>query len=124
MGDWIILFPDTRWYFEFGWRRVPEGQGHWRGHSWRKKNAAGALHSKEHKDAFVVYLEKLNVLTAGETVTPALLVEKKVAKLVSGRVPRIKILDKGEIKVKLTIKGCGVSAGARKKIEAVGGTIA
>jgi large subunit ribosomal protein L15 len=63
------------------------------------------------------------VFSAGETITPAALVERRLVRLHRGSKPVIKILGTGELTKKLTISGCSVSASAKSKIEAVGGTI-
>lgn len=57
---------------------------------------------------------------SGETVDLASLVEKRVIK---GGETRVKILGDGEIKKKLTVVGVAVSASARAKIIAAGGTV-
>lgn len=61
---------------------------------------------------------------AGETITPSLLLERK---LIRGRkgatVSAVKILGTGEITKAVTITGCEVSASAKLKIEKAGGTI-
>ncbi len=60
---------------------------------------------------------------AGEKITPAVLVEKGLVNLKSGKVPRVKILSQGDITKKITFTDCLFSAGAKEKIEKVGGTI-
>lgn len=56
----------------------------------------------------------------GERVTPKTLLEKG---LVGKMKVAVKILGDGELKKKLIIEGCAVSAGAREKIEKAGGKI-
>jgi large subunit ribosomal protein L15 len=56
----------------------------------------------------------------GERVTPKTLLEKG---LVGKMKVEVKILGSGEMKKKLTIAGCAVSASAKEKIEKVGGKI-
>ncbi len=56
----------------------------------------------------------------GAEVTPEALVEKGVAKELRGGV---KILGRGELTKKLTVKANAVSSGARAKIESAGGTV-
>ena len=57
---------------------------------------------------------------SGEVVTPATLLKK-------GTVPSgtrsVKILAVGDLKIPLTVKGCFVSAAAKEKIIAAGGTV-
>lgn len=47
----------------------------------------------------------------------------RAAKLVSGDAKKVKIVKKGEITKKLTIKGLLVTAGAKAAIEAAGGSV-
>lgn len=47
----------------------------------------------------------------------------RAAKLVSGDAKKVKIVKKGEISKKLTIKGLLVTAGAKAAIEAAGGSV-
>jgi large subunit ribosomal protein L15 len=61
--------------------------------------------------------------TAGETVNPQILLERKAVRRINGRVPQIKILGKGEIKKALNIESCSASKTAKEKIEKVGGKI-
>jgi len=68
-------------------------------------------------------LEKF--FSTGDTITPALLVERKLVRGRKGtKKVLVKILGEGELTKKFTIAKCAVSASARAKIEAVGGTIA
>ncbi len=66
-----------------------------------------------------VNVSELNQFKEGEVVTPELLRENGLAKKKS--VP-VKILARGELKKKLTIKAHAFSASAKEKIEAAGGT--
>ena len=66
-------------------------------------------------------LEK--AFSSGEIVTRESLVEKKIIRRVSGKIPAIKILGSGTLTKKLTIKGLAVSASAKEKVEKVGGSI-
>jgi large subunit ribosomal protein L15 len=71
----------------------------------------------------VAMLEKF--FAPGDTVTPAVLVERGAVRLPAGktRPTKIKILGDGELSKKLTITGCAVSASARGKIEKAGGSV-
>ena len=71
------------------------------------------------KDTAEVLLYKL-ALVEGDTVDFAAL---KAAKLVPSTAKRAKIVKKGELSRKLTIKGVQVTAGAKTAIEAAGGSI-
>ena len=66
-----------------------------------------------------VNLESLNNFQDGATVDEAAL---RGSGLANGRVKRIKILGDGELTRKLTVKVHAFSAGARAKIEKLGGT--
>jgi large subunit ribosomal protein L15 len=75
-----------------------------------------------HKDnAFeIVNVQDLSRVE-GDLVTPALLHESGLVDLGKGR--PIKVLGKGELDRKVTVKAHAISAGARKKIEDAGGTV-
>lgn len=63
---------------------------------------------------------ELNRFNDGEVVTPALLSENGLAKKKS--VP-VKILAKGKLEKKLTVRAHRFSASAKEKIESAGGTV-
>ena len=69
---------------------------------------------------------------AGDSVTPKTLVEKKLVQMVSGKIPKIKIIGgkidagdakKGSVSKKLTVSGVIISAGAKAVIEKAGGSV-
>ncbi len=60
---------------------------------------------------------------SGATVTPATLVEKGLVRRSKGKIPVLKVLADGVITKKLDFKGVLMSAPAKKKVEAVGGSI-
>ena len=60
---------------------------------------------------------------AGEKVTPEILLEKKIIRRIKGKMPKVKILGKGEIKKALMIESCQLSKAAKEKIEKAGGKI-
>jgi len=59
----------------------------------------------------------------GEKVSPEILVKKRLVRKISGRIPKVKILAKGEIKKSLIFENCLFSKKAKEKIEKVGGKI-
>ncbi|MEK7063771.1 MAG: uL15 family ribosomal protein [Patescibacteria group bacterium] len=62
--------------------------------------------------------------SGGETVTVKALVDKGIVRRVSGGIPPMKVLARGELTKKLTIvKGILLSEDAKAKILAAGGTI-
>lgn len=60
---------------------------------------------------------------AGATVTPKTMVVAGAIATVRRKAPTVKILGNGELSKKLNIEGCQVSASAKAKIEAAGGTV-
>ena len=72
------------------------------------------------KDYAVVNLDVLNSFEEGTEVTPTLLVE---ARIVRDEKSGIKVLAKGAIEKKLTVKAHKFSAAAKEAIEAAGGTV-
>ncbi|MGX6446199.1 50S ribosomal protein L15 [Neobacillus sp. K501] len=71
------------------------------------------------KDYAVVNLDALNRFEDGTEVTPELLIETGVVK---NEKAGIKILAKGNVEKKLTVKAHKFSSTAKEAIEAVGGT--
>jgi large subunit ribosomal protein L15 len=67
-----------------------------------------------------VNLRDLDRFEAGDIVTPEALVEKR---LIKNTKTDVKLLGTGEISKKLTVRVHGISATAREKIEAAGGTV-
>jgi large subunit ribosomal protein L15 len=71
-----------------------------------------------------VNLETLEkAFSAGETVSPKSLREKKIVRAESGKIPGVKILGTGSLTKKLSVEGCAVSAKAKEAIEKAGGTV-
>lgn len=83
-----------------------------------KRGFSNAYFKKEYS---IVNISTLNDrFSDGEEVTPELLLGKKIIKKVlSG----VKILGNGEIDKKLSVKANKISATAKEKIEAAGGTV-
>lgn len=79
----------------------------------------GGFRSLKPKAAVVTVSELQSNFTTGSLVNPKILVSKKLVK--RGRA--VKILATGAIHNALHVKNCQVSAGAREKIIAAGGTI-
>lgn len=75
-----------------------------------------SIHAKDHSLSVSI----LNKFSAGDTITVATLVKSGLIPLSSHTV---KLVDSGKLTKKVNIKGIFVSAGARAKIEAIGGTI-
>jgi len=62
-------------------------------------------------------------LESGATVSPKTLVQAGVIATVRRKAPAVKLLGQGEITKKFNVEDCQVSATAKSKIEAAGGTI-
>jgi large subunit ribosomal protein L15 len=67
-----------------------------------------------------VNLRDLDRFDAGDEVTPETLVEKR---LIKNTRTDVKLLGVGEVTKKLTVRVHAISASAREKIEAAGGTV-
>jgi large subunit ribosomal protein L15 len=61
--------------------------------------------------------------SSGDKINPQVLIGRKIISKIKGRVPRVKILTKGEITKTLIIEDCLISKGAKEKIEKAGGQI-
>lgn len=70
------------------------------------------------KDYAIVNLDTLNVFEEGTEITPVLLIETGI---VSKEKAGIKILAKGKLEKKLTVKAHKFSSAAKEAIEAAGG---
>ena len=66
-----------------------------------------------------IRLNEFNALTA-DVIDIAVL---KEANLIAKSIKRVKIMDSGKVEKAVTLKGIGVTKGARKAIEAAGGKI-
>jgi large subunit ribosomal protein L15 len=66
-----------------------------------------------------VNVRDLAAFPAGSTVGPE---EFEIAGVLRGKTGPVKVLGQGELAVKLTVRAHKISAGAREKIEAAGGT--
>lgn len=71
----------------------------------------------------VVNVGALNVFSKGDIVNPTSLIAKGLIAESFGKNPKVKILGTGELTVTLSFERCDVSATAKTKIEALGGTI-
>jgi len=69
----------------------------------------------------IVNLRDLARLGEVDTITPEVLAEHRLVDL--GKQRPVKVLGTGEIERKVTVRAHAVSAGARTKIEAAGGTV-
>ena len=81
----------------------------------------GGFQSKRARPAVITLGDLSKSFVEGAHVTPEKLLKKHLAHALRGGV---KIVDKGTLAKKLTITGCAATAGARAKIEALGGSVA
>lgn len=59
----------------------------------------------------------------GELINPKILVSKGIVRLSKGKVPTVKLLNKGPLNKKIIVENCGVSKTAKETIEKAGGTV-
>ena len=71
------------------------------------------------KEFHLVNVERLNDFTDGDTVTPEVLVERGVLKKLD---KEVKVLGRGDLERRLTVKANAFTRGAVAKIEAAGGS--
>jgi large subunit ribosomal protein L15 len=72
------------------------------------------------KNVAIINIRDLEKIESGSVVDETLLMQKG---LIKGKRDTIKLLGKGDISFPLVVKLNGISTGARKKIEAAGGTV-
>jgi large subunit ribosomal protein L15 len=79
---------------------------------------------KTEKEYEIINLEKIEkYFKEGEKVNPDTLVEKGLMRKKSGKIPKVKILGRGEVNKKLIFEGCKISRSAKEKIEKAGGYV-
>lgn len=59
----------------------------------------------------------------GEIISPELLVERKIIRRIGGKIPKVKILGKGDLTKKLTFKNVEFSKKAKQKVLTSGSEI-
>lgn len=84
----------------------------------RGKNINTSAHAK----AEVINVGDISNLSISD-ISPLSLVQAKAISRQAGKVPAVKILGEGEISRAVKVADCAVSASAKKKIEAAGGSI-
>lgn len=89
-----------------------------------KLRGRGASPLKSITTAYVaVNVGKLASFPKGSVVTPRSLQEAGMIERRAGALPQVKILATGDLPHPISVKSCVVSASARAKIEAAGGTV-
>jgi len=72
----------------------------------------------------IINLETLEKkFKGGEIINPQILIKEQLVRRIKGKIPEVKILDKGELTKKLIIENCQVSKSAKEKIEKIGGSV-
>jgi len=99
-------------------RKVIKGYPKLRGYKFKSK-----IKNKKSK----IVILNLDVLekkfNPGEEINSQVLLERKLIHRIKGKIPKVKILAKGEITKPLIFKGCESSKQAKEEIEKAGGTI-
>ena len=88
----------------------------------RGRGVAG-LRSILRKGAVINVAALETAFTSGDTITPALLLERGLLRSRNKKALRVKILGEGEVTKRFVITGCAVSSSARTKIEKAGGSV-
>ena len=96
-------------------QRIPKRRGH-------NKNRARGVRNRPAVRSVTLAILSRN-FAKDERVTPSVLVARRLIAPVNGRVPKVKIVKRGEIAVPLVVSGCALSPGARKAVEDAGGKV-
>ena len=86
----------------------------------RRRMPKRGFHNPTHSEYAVVNVETLGAFTAGETVTPELLIAAGFLRQVRAQ---IKVLGDGELKTALTVRAHKFSKSAEEKITKAGGKV-
>lgn len=97
-------------------KKLPKLRGH-------GKNRSRTVNSSKVAYTPVNLAQLEEVFANGDTVNIQTLTEKKVISNRANRAKKVKILGNGELKKKLTIEHCAVSATAKAAIEKAGGSV-
>lgn len=97
-------------------KKIPKRRGY-------GKNRARTVNSSRERPEVVNVSDLENFFENDEIVTPQSLVQKGLVNKQRGRVPKVKVLAKGDIRKKLDISGCQVSKTAEEKIKKAGGDV-
>jgi len=97
-------------------KKLPKLRGH-------GKNRARTVHSGRIRPEVVNVGTLEKIFDQEGEINPTILVSKELIVSKKGRALKVKILGNGDLSKKLVVSGCEVSASAREKIEAAGGSI-
>ncbi len=97
-------------------KKIPKRRGH-------GKNRGRTVRSERVVYAPVSIAALEDAFKAGETVSPATLLAKKLVRRFRGRAPKVKILGTGPLTKALVVHGCMLSKGALAALTAAGGSV-
>ena len=86
----------------------------------RRRIPKRGFHNPSHFEYAVVNVESLNIFSAGDTVTPQILIASGLIRQVQAP---IKVLGDGELKAALTVQAHKFSKSAQEKITRAGGKV-
>ncbi|MDX1535215.1 MAG: uL15m family ribosomal protein [Candidatus Spechtbacterales bacterium] len=80
--------------------------------------------AQNQRPVFTVNLEDIqSVAKSGDVIDVEYLLKNNLVRKHKGKLPRVKVLAKGDIKKKVTLEGLEFSKSAREKVEEAGGEI-
>lgn len=85
-----------------------------RGHGINRSHTVIFRHAKTFA---IVNLGSLNIFEEGDTVNPTALLAKGLIELRHGKLPKVKILAKGDLTKKIKIEDCAVSKTVAEKLK-------
>lgn len=91
-------------------KKLPKLRGH-------GINRSHTVVFRDPKRFAVVNLSSLNIFEEGEIVNPTALVAKGLVSLRHGKMPKVKILAKGELTKKVKIESCELSKAVEEKLK-------
>lgn len=97
-------------------KRLPKLRGH-------GINRAATVNEERVRPAVINVGVLGTVFAKGDAVSPATLVGKGLVSTLRKKLPTIKILGTGDLTIAVAVTGCQVSAAAKAKIEAAGGSV-
>jgi len=77
----------------------------------------GYRNQSKQKKVAIINIGDLNDFTSTEIINPKSLIKKRLVRRIKGRIPKVKILGRGEVTKTLKIEGCEFSKTAKEKLE-------
>ena len=97
-------------------KKIPKLRGH-------GKNRAKTVRTSRVVYAPINLAALEATFAAGATVTPAVLLEKKLIRTRGGKLPSVKVLGTGELTKALSLSGVAISGSAKAAVEKAGGSV-